>query len=122
MMLNTNKIKNKLYKFKAFLNQNKKDLILQKPKIQGLGIIMIKNKKNIFLHLEILYQKVQNLPYIKANMIHIEKSYKKIKMKHKIYPKKKIIFKKQNKIKFFFLLLFFRVVDGLKIMIQDSKT
>ena len=122
MMLNTNKIKNKLYKFKAFLNQNKKDLILQKPKIQGQGIIMIKNKKNIFLHLEILYQKVQNLPYIKANMIHIEKSYKKIKMKHKIYPKKKIIFKKQNKIKFFFLLLFFRVVDGLKIMILDSKT
>ena len=50
---------------------------------------MIKNKNNIFLHLEIFYQKVQNLPYIKANRIHIDKSYKKIKMKHKIYPKKK---------------------------------
>jgi len=51
-------------------------------------------------------------------MIHIEKSYKKIKikMKHKIY------LKKQKKIKFFFLSLFFRVVDGLKITILDSKT
>ena len=83
---------------------------------------MIKNKNNIFLHLEIFYQKVQNLPYIKANRIHIDKSYKKIKMKHKIYPKKKIIFKKQKKNKVFFLSLFFRVVDGLKIMILDSKT
>ena len=79
-------------------------MILQKPKIQGQGIIMIKN--NIFLHLEIFYQKVQNLPYIKANRIHIDKSYKKIKMKHKIYPKKKIIFKKQKKIKFFFYRYF----------------
>jgi len=100
MILTTNKIKNKLLKFKAFLNQNKKDLILQKPKIQGQGIIMIKNKKNIFLLLEILYQKVKNLQYIKANMIHIEKSYKKIKMKHKIY------LKKQKKIKFFFYRYF----------------